>query len=411
MQVFRQVRQAVLGLALTILGGLSIAAQSAEVGVAYHATGPGGLISDGFLTRYHQGGTRALVQSQLSSMQSAGVDAIRTAIWIGAETVPVDNRSTNRRYMIAFPPRPQDLTNIKNYVDDVNAAGLTLDLALKWGTGRADFNVGCVNTSDQPGYCSTTGLGPDHMSLSTFENNMKPLTIAKIIQQISPGEVRYFYYDAEVIYDPDLGSLSGSAKRTRRNNNWHFEKGYGYFASILTSQNKGTPSVYYIITRNPNPNQTIRTWSWNILPPGPYPALYGHRTMYHPVRTATFIENTFAAKGWPSSWKPPRFDVSFYLDTPNQGLYDDFVQKLISDYDAVMKTAFGFPNELGIAETTYFGNSSRRSNACTASALNNSRVESFFFWSTPYSQEREGGNGSPGYYATRQGPITNISGC
>ena len=373
-----------------------------EIGVNYHAVGPNFNdnttkpgTSDVFLPKYHIGNIKQTVINDLNNMKAAGVDFISTRIYIGADpSVAYENRSLNR-YFIAFPPRPEELTNIENYVDDVNSAGLTLDLGFFW-LGKADYTIGCVDPADDgSGGFTQAGLGPDHESLTSFKNKVTSHTIAKVLQKISPGEVRNFYLDGEVLYHPDPDILpDGSLKMKRRNENWFFENAYGYFAHILTRDNKGNPMVYFLPTAPSNPNLVggILNEGWHKQDDPNYPQTENHRTMYWPFRSMLFIQNVFQAKSWPAAWKFDRFDFSFYVDTPHSSEYDDHIERVLDDADAVIKGNFGSffgIDSYAFAEASYL-TLGKLNVLCNELAAQSYRLEAAAFWTTPYSATRKG---------------------
>lgn len=393
---------------------LTASAQAADIGVDYHSF-TSDFSNDSVLTRYHQvvpgqapTTVRQEAQYQLARMKKSGVDFVSTRIYVGAPAGSnVDSRLNP--YLMAFPPTPQDLANLATYVDDVKSAGLTLDLGFLW-LGQADYTVGCVNEGDdgtEEAGCNSPKLGHGNLSLSTFKTNLRSQTIAKILQQIDAGDVRNFYFDGEVLYHPNPSALPiGDQRRKRRNENWFFENGYGYFAHILTRDGKGQPMVYFLPTVPADPSTTggILNNTWHNLADPEYPATMGHRTMYWPYRSMLFIEQTFAAKGWPSSWMFDRFDFSFYADTHSSALYDDWADRMLDDAYAVIVSRFGLSG-VGFAEANYFGDYSKRAAYCSALHAESGRLDFFAFWTTRYSAERvDYGNVEVAF-------PTNLSGC
>ncbi len=379
-----------IALAATVL--FTLPTQAFDIGVNYHAW-TSNFTQDSFLPEYHTGDVRNEVQEQLEDMADAGVDHIFTRIAIGAPPDSVVTAAGNKinertnRYHFAFPPTSQDLINLDNYIADVTALGMTLDLGLIW-EGQANFEQGCVDKYDDPS-CMEVGLGSAKLPPAIFKSTTHA-TFQRLFTSIDPGEVRTFYFDTEAQYDQNLNIHPPAVKRIRRNQNWFFENAYVNFSLRCANHAPTRPSLYFLFTAPTNLTlypRGILDNEWRNLPDPEHPATEGHRTMFNAYRSVRFIYDTVAAKGWPATWLPPRFELSIYADTDTPSLYDDHIRRIVEDAMAVFvdNPDFNFSG-VAAAEMGFLDICTERQTLWDA--LQFQGLESVSFWTTPYKGAR-----------------------
>ena len=185
--------------------------------------------------------------------------------------------------------------------------------------------------------------------------------------------VKTFYLDGEVLYSPTPSNQS------RINENWFILTHYPDFVSTVASKNI-TPSVYFL----PNAYENIALDDNYI--DLQYPILNNHRSMYWVYRSLKFmIDNNLPI--------PERIDMSIYPKTLDSSKFDEIINRVLDDADAVL-SSLGIPSNYGIAETFYFDDINLRTKLIEAlhnqsSYIKNYRLKRASIWTTPYR-----GNGS-----------------
>jgi len=363
----------------------------AQIGVDYHAY-TADFKNSVFLPIYQQPKVRSKVKSELINMKQKGVDSILAHIFIGSPQYIKKNSKKKHKFLITFPPTLQELNNINNFIADVKDANLTLDLGFLW-LGQADFNVGCIDPKDDGKdphnikNCTYPNLGYGKLTPSKFLDNVKK-TIISILSLPNITYVRTFYFDGEVLYNPDPNKLPiGKYRKNRRNEDWFFKKNYPIFASKALEKNIN-PSIYFL-PAEPNSNRYndgILNAKWNALP-SKYPSIKGHRSMYLPLRSLLYIRQVFKKYKWPKEWMPKEYATSFYLDGNTTSQKIKWIHKYLEDIQYVLdKNNFHFSGIIA-AET---GNSRDCKEQETINkVLQETDLKSVIYWTTPYRGKRK----------------------
>lgn len=371
-----------------------------QIGINYHAY-TSDFKDSVFLPKYHNLGVRSRVQTQLNEMKQKGVDSIFTHIFIGSPKYMKKTSKKKNEYLITFPPTLQELTNINNFISDVKDMNLTLDLGFLW-LGHADFDIGCIDPRDDgedPNNiknCTYANIGHGQLMPSRFLDNAET-TIVSILNLSNIPYIRNFYFNGEVLYDPDPNKLPiGKNRKNRRNENWFFEKIYPIFA-LKTIEKNINPSIYFIPTK-PNGNKyndSILNVKWNALP-SKYDSLKGHRSMYAPLRSLLYLRQIFKKHKWPNGWMPKEYATSFYLDGDTTTQKIKWIHKYLEDIQYVLnENNFHFSGIIA-AET---GNlQDCKEQEIINKALQETNLTSIIYWTTPYGYKRkEIGNDETSY--------------
>jgi hypothetical protein len=335
-------------------------APSYIVGPCYHATSAS-FGERSFLTRYDDPRVRAVVLSQLAGMARAGVDAIKTDVWlVGAQS------ATGNSYKHHFPMTPREAANIRRYTLDVAAlrtpSGRPVKLQLAFHyLWCADYKRG--EPARAIGRC---GLTWPTFVASTKQSVLGTLqAVADVRAPDGAPVVSRVYLESEVM----IGAKKNQEKFLEDVYPWFMEK---------TAELGLEGSLYF------NISDTEAHYFDSTFVDRQFPALNGHRSMYWLYRSVEFLKKN-------NMPVPRTLAFSFYPKRMTRP-YAEVVRRVFDDFVTV------FPGvHAGLAESYYPPDSATRAAYGRAYALESGRhrvLDEVFFWTTPY----ENGDGTPVAY-------------
>lgn len=344
-----------------------------QVGVNYHST-TADFVNSSFIINYHLPAVRATVQSQLQTMANQGVNRLFTRLWMIRETA---GQGFDESWRLAFPLAPQELANLQQYATDVantSAVGkprMRLDIAILWSNGAADYNVRTATTVGQANLPTAVFNTRAHAAYQSVIDAVKFVNISGTSTKV----VETVYLEGEL--------MCGEG---RPNANWFVNSFYASFVNYANAAGI-TPSVYFIT--NPPYEQAGRDSVMRQLTTDYYYSnVSSHISMYYFYRCVRFLKDQ-------NLHIPARLDASIYPGVMSDAGFIPLLDRVLDDADAVF-APLGVNTDYGIAETFYFGQSSRRSSLGAALKLNasdrrGSRLKRVWLWTTPYGDNN-------GYY-------------
>ena len=340
-----------------------------RVGVDYHST-TDDFANSAFLSRYHQAGVREEVLGQLQGMADAGATIISTRVWL---VTPL-GESSSEAYRWHFPPTEQELTNLRQYTEDVaqivSAMGhhLQLDVSMLY-LWCADYREGSPETT----------LGQCGMDLTAYDAAMTA-SIQGVIDAVrgiyrpdGQHAVATFYLEGEVM--TAVADDDPATQWEKANQRWFLQTYYPSFVTQVRAAGM-VPSLYFLTGLKED------AALHNSYQDAYLPELSGHRSVHWIYRTLRFMDEVGLEL-------PSRVDFSLYPNPPFAVSNDaTVVNRVFDDLEATAGALYGGALRYGIAETIYYDDPVLRDRLGKAfaaeRALRGDNPEFVTFWSTPY---------------------------
>jgi hypothetical protein len=320
------------------------------VGVNYHATGSD-FATTPFIRQYNVQSVRDTVKTQLQSMANSGATTIKTVLWLvddPAQPMP-------DQWRLTFPISTQEITNLKNYAEDVasiraaDGHKLELQISLAW-LGCADYTLGSYTTT--VGYCNYTWS--DFLAKAKTSIDSVVATLGPITNSDGRKIVETLYLDLEI-------------RVTDKANQKQFLKDlYPYFLSKTNAAGLNGSIYFQIDGREAEILSSTYTNSQ-------YPILNNRKSIVWMYEGTKFLQDNNLPV-------PARLDFSFYPDRVS-ATYASLIKRVWDDIRAVYG---GIP--VAVSETYYLSDATQRAALGQAFAKENQTrgmPEKTVFWTTP----------------------------